>query len=138
MRGSSRPVLVTPREVKPLTKILVACDGSQSANRALGVAAAVAEDLGLPVIAVTASKDSGAAAKILEEAERFLEPHGLEITKVHAGGRASEEIPKAAEKEGCDLIIMGAFGHSRVRELLLGSTTDSILRSTDIPVLLCR
>ena len=138
VRGCTRPVLVTTLEARPLKKLLVAYDGSKTANRALGVAASLAESLAIPVAVVCVSPDSRAGHGFLGEAETYLEPHGIAAEKILEKGSATDGILAAAEKTDCDLIIMGAFGHSRVRELLLGSTTDGILRNADVPVLLYR
>lgn len=138
VRGCTRPVLVTTREARPLKKLLVAYDGSRTANRALGVSASMAESRGIPVTVVCVSSDSHAGEDILDEAASFLEPHGIEPEKILESGSAVEGILAAAERTGSDLIIMGAFGHSRVRELLLGGTTDGILRKAKVPVLLYR
>jgi len=138
VRGCAKPVLVTPREVTTLSRILVAYDGSRIANRALGVAAGLAVDLGLPIVVVSVSSDESAGGSLLREAESLLQPHGLDVRKVLEKGPAVDAILAAAEREKCDLIVMGAYGHSRVRELLLGSTTDGILRKARVPVLLFR
>jgi len=138
VRGCAKPVLVTPREVTALSRILVAYDGSRIANRALGLAAGLAGDLGLPIVVVSVSSDDSAGSSLLNEAESLLEPHGLEVRKILEKGPAADAILAVAEREKCDLIVMGAYGHSRVRELLLGSTTDGILRKARIPVLLFR
>ncbi|MFC1656964.1 universal stress protein [Candidatus Moduliflexota bacterium] len=138
VRGCARPVIVTPRDEKPLTKILVAYDGSRTASRALSLAAAMAGSHDLPVAVVTVSGDSEAGEKILDEAETFLEPHGVAVEKILETGQAVEGILAACEAANCDIIIMGAYGHSRVRELIVGSTTDGILRKAGVPVLLYR
>jgi nucleotide-binding universal stress UspA family protein len=138
VRGCTRPVVVTTREARPLRKVLVAYDGSRYANRALGVAASMAESRAIPVTVVCVSSDSQAGERHLDEAAAFLEPHGIEPERILESGPATEGILAAAERTQSDLIIMGAFGHSRVRELFLGSTTDGILRKAKIPVLLYR
>jgi nucleotide-binding universal stress UspA family protein len=138
VRGCARPVIVTPREEGPLTKLLVAYDGSRTAGKALGVAAGLAGTLSLPVTVVCVSSDSRSGHGLLDEAESFLEPHGIKATKVLESGPAVEGILEAAKRGGCDIIVMGAYGHSRVRELLVGSTTDGLLRKSGVPVLLYR
>lgn len=138
VRGCAKPVLVTPREVRSFCRILAAYDGSRTANRALGIAVALSEGLGLPMAVVTVSSDSRAGHGLLDEAGSFLEPHGVEVEKILESGQPVEGILTAADREHCDLIVMGAYGHSRVRELLLGSTTDGILRKARVPVLLYR
>lgn len=138
VRGCAKPVLVTPKEARPLTRILAAYDGSRTANRALGLAATLAAGLDLPLVAVCVSSSEQEGRAILGEAETYLEPHKLRLKTVLETGAPVDGILHVAQRESCDLIIMGAFGHSRVRELFVGSTTDGILRSAEIPVLLYR
>ena len=138
VRGCAKPVLVTPLQARPLTRILAAYDGSRTANRALGLAATLAAGLDLPLVVVCVSSDERGGRATLGEAEAYLEPHRLRTKSVLESGSPVEGILQVAQREACDLIIMGAFGHSRVRELFVGSTTDGILRSADVPVLLYR
>jgi nucleotide-binding universal stress UspA family protein len=94
--------------------------------------------LDLPLVAVCVSSSEQEGRVILGEAESYLEPHRLRLKAVLETGAPVEGILQVAQREACDLIIMGAFGHSRVRELFVGSTTDGILRAAEIPVLLYR
>ena len=79
-----------------------------------------------------------APADFTGHAEPFAQPHGIEAEKILESGPVVDGILSAAERSGCDLIVMGAYGHSRVRELIVGSTTDGILRKSAMPVLLYR
>jgi nucleotide-binding universal stress UspA family protein len=138
VRGSAKPVIVTPRSVNSICRILAAYDGSRTANRALGVGASLAAGLGVPMAVVTVHSDSREGNGLLDEAESFLEPHGITPDKILESGPVVDGILSAADRSACDLVVMGAFGHSRVRELILGSTTDGVLRRADVPVLLYR
>lgn len=138
VRGSSKPVIVTPKSVKPICRILAAYDGSRTANRALGIGASLAEGLGVPMAVVSVSSDGREGNGLLDEAESFLEPHGIKPEKILESGPVVDGILSATDRAECDLIVMGAFGHSRVRKLILGSTTDGILRQSAVPVLLYR
>lgn len=138
VRGCAKPVLVTPRQSRPVTRILAAYDGSRTANRALGLAATLATGLELPLVVVCVSSEERTGRASLDEAEAYLEPHHLVFKAVLESGTSVEGILQVAQRESCDLIIMGAYGHSRIRELFVGSTTDGILRSAGIPVLLYR
>lgn len=138
IRGSAKPVIVTPREGRPFCRILAAYDGSRTANRALGVGASLAEDLDIPMAVVTVNSDSREGNGLLEEAESFLEPHGIKPEKILETGSAVDGILSATDRSHCDMIVMGAYGHSRVRKFILGSTTDGILRRAEVPVLLYR
>jgi nucleotide-binding universal stress UspA family protein len=53
-------------------------------------------------------------------------------------GKEQDEIMKYINAEPVELMVMGAYGHNRLRELLLGSTTSQIIRKSPIPVLLIR
>jgi nucleotide-binding universal stress UspA family protein len=66
----------------------------------------------------------------------YLGYHGIEAKVLEPNKKAGKGILKAAEREGCDLIIMGAFSHSRLRELFAGGATDHVMRHTTIPVVM--
>ena len=53
-------------------------------------------------------------------------------------GDPDEVIAEEVEKKGIDLLVMGAYGHSRIRHLVIGSTTTAFIRTCRIPVLLFR
>ena len=53
-------------------------------------------------------------------------------------GQPEAVIAQAVESDGIDLLVMGAHGHSRVRGLIIGSTTTGMVRSCKIPIALCR
>ena len=71
-------------------------------------------------------------------AARYLARHGIEaeIVQRPAHGGISRAIMTAAEERGAGLIVMGAYGHSRLRELLLGGVTRDLLASSEMPLLL--
>ncbi len=66
----------------------------------------------------------------------YLGHHGIRATVLKPNERAGKGILRAAEKQGCDLIVMGAFSHSRLRQLFAGGATDTIMRHTTVPVLM--
>lgn len=86
------------------------------------------------------SKDSGRIRKdILDQAkadlEEFLVKTGMENRGVLYEGEPYEEIVRAASINDCDLIVMAARGLSYIKEMLIGSVTDAVLRSSPCPVL---
>lgn len=140
--GSGRPVLLLPRtapEGTPrLRRIGVAWDGSRPAARALGDALpllkAAAE---VHVLTVTGEKDVGghAAAHL----RRHLACHGIEIRPEDlktGGATVDATLADYARMAGLDLLVMGAFGHNRTREFVLGGVTRRILDNPPLPVLL--
>jgi nucleotide-binding universal stress UspA family protein len=53
-------------------------------------------------------------------------------------GQVDTVIAAAVDAQGIDLLVMGAYGHSRIRNLIIGSTTSEMLRSCKVPVVLFR
>ncbi len=136
VRHAQCPVLVTEREEAGLQRILVAYDGSDHSRSALQFATNMAEAWGVPFEVLMVGKEGSAA--VAKEAKSYLEAHELEIEYTLLEGDPREVILDYAKEREADLIVMGAYGHSRVRELLLGSTTHYVLNHAPCPVLLAR
>lgn len=140
IRRSVRPVLVAGsafREEGDIRNILIAYDGSPHAARALLVAAELAARPGVDcaLIHVSASEETGQA--VLEPAESFLLHHGVSARRqVIVSSKPAEVICGLATSGGVDLVIMGAYGHSPIREVLFGSTTERVLANCDANVVL--
>lgn len=66
----------------------------------------------------------------------YLGYHGIKATVLKPNRNAGKGILRAAGQQGCDLIIMGAFAHSRLRQLFAGGATDYVMTHTTIPVLM--
>jgi nucleotide-binding universal stress UspA family protein len=131
VRGSVRPVLVAGSEFKEesdIRNILVAYDGSNHAARALLVAAELAARPGVKCALVTVAPSEALGKEVVAPAEAFLSHHGIKPAKqVTVSAKSSEVICGLVTSGGFDLVIMGAFGHSPIREVLFGSTTERIL-----------
>jgi|YelNatPaOPRAMG01_1025707.scaffolds.fasta_scaffold05371_13 nucleotide-binding universal stress UspA family protein len=140
VRASIKPCLVVPVEVRPLRHVLLAYDGSAESHKALLAGTQLAAALGAKVTLVTVAQPDHeeAASKVLQEAHRLALRHVPEVHAQLCHGVAEAEILKMVEQTSADLIVMGAYGHTRIRELILGSTTSHVLRRTAVPVLLVR
>jgi nucleotide-binding universal stress UspA family protein len=131
VRGSVRPVLVAGskfREGSEIRNILVAFDGSSHSARALLVAAELAARPGVSctVVNIAQSEDSG--REVLAPAEAFLFHHGVSPKiRVEVNSKPAEVICEIVASEEMDVVIMGAYGHSSIREVLFGSTTERVL-----------
>lgn len=135
-RHSNRPVLVTTTDSPSLQRLLLAYDGSERAREALKTAAVFARDWGASLLVMTVG-DEG-SDRIQKEAGAYLEPHGVAVEYRVATGDTAPAIVQAALDWNADLIIMGAYGHSRVIEVLMGSVTAHVLNNAPCPVLLAR
>ena len=139
---SGRPVLVVPYIQKAplkLDRAMVCWDGSRNAARAIGDA--------MPFLVRTKAVEvitvAGEPAKSNElpgaDIAHHLARHGLKVELERQVVRdidvASTILSRAADK-GIDLIVMGGYGHSRLREFILGGATRGILNSMTVPILM--
>ncbi len=140
LRGSIRPVLVAGRnfpEKFDVRTILMAYDGSVHAARALLAAAELGARPGVTCKLVTIAPSEEAGRETLTPAEQFLCHHGvIPQKKVIIGVKASEVICELATEAHADILIMGAYGHSPIREMLFGCTTERVLSHCGATVLL--
>ncbi len=137
-RECSKPMLFVQNEFKPFTKILLAYDGSMHASRALTYAAFIGEKLQIPLVIITSHHDRAIAIELLKEASTYLQPYKVLIEEVIKAGHPDRDIIEVQQEKECNLLIMGAYGHSRIREALIGSVTIQVLRNSPVPVLLVR
>jgi nucleotide-binding universal stress UspA family protein len=142
--GSGRPTLVIPQEWKrrkpfrPDTAV-VAWDFGKSATRAVADAMpALQKASRVYVVTVTREKEIDTRRSAVELA-RHLAHHGVEATvdSVDAAGRdVGTAIEAYCASRDADFLVMGAYGHSRLREFILGGATNSILSRPTLPVLM--
>jgi nucleotide-binding universal stress UspA family protein len=138
-RKSPKPVLVTPLGWKEVTRPLLAYDGSQRASAALHAAAEQTSALGLPLTVVHVAKENGSEGdRALAEAQRYLQSYDVVVTLRPLTGPPHQRIVDVLRDGGYDLLFIGAYGHSRIIEMVLGSTTEYVLRNSDAPVFLAR
>ena len=136
-------------------KILVPLDGSEHSARALELAVQIAKKVGgkitlIHVYSVATSaitpmqvsryvqemRKNGAA--VLADGEKKAMAEGVQVEKLLLDGHAVEEILKTAREGSFNLVIVGARGMSRVKELLLGSVSEGVTRHAPCPVLVAR
>ena len=132
-------------------KILVAYDGSESAQRAIDQAAALANGSPISVISVAellpqfgragamlVPEEEEERLRELEEAKAALTAKGVEAHVVERRGEAASMIIDEAEKEGVDLILMGTRGMNAVDRWLLGSVSTKVVHHAPCNVLVVR
>jgi nucleotide-binding universal stress UspA family protein len=121
--------------------VLVAWDGGREASRAIADAFPLLERA-RRVTVIAVSRDEAAAADASPAEARlgaWLREHGVKVEIArHAVGdvSAGEWLLSRAADLGSDLIVMGGYGHTRVRELILGGVTRTMLQSMTVPVLM--
>lgn len=144
------------------SKILVPTDFSEHARKALHLALEVLAadghvtlaNVAFPAMDAMPGIEPGAgtgplftqlAAKMSEEVENHLAtwaqeeiPEGIDHDTVRLDGFPPESIADYARDNDYDLIVMGTHGHTGLKRVMLGSTTDRVLRLSEVPVLVCR
>ncbi|ASC72227.1 Universal stress protein [Halomicronema hongdechloris C2206] len=139
-RASHKPCLITCRHYKPIERLLLAYDGGKSCQKMLHFLVASPAFQGLDLHIVTAGKkaDDETAKAHLKVAAMEAESAGFRPTCQMIPGAAEKVITQYIQAHDISLLLMGAYGHSRIRHLVLGSTTIQLLRSSPVPVLLFR
>ncbi|MGB3278084.1 MAG: universal stress protein [Pseudorhodobacter sp.] len=137
VRGAKTPVLVAARAFAPVTRVLVAYDGGASALRAIDHVAHSALYKGLAVTVVSVG-EGAATRSALADVQARLRAAGVEAETVMVTGQTEVALGKLVEDEGFQMLVMGAYGHSRIRSLIIGSTTTAMIRSCKVPVMLVR
>ncbi len=140
IRSSVRPVLVAGlefREDSEIRNILVAYDGSSHSARALLVAAELAAHPGVSCTLLTVAQSEDAGQEVLAPAEEFLFHHGVAPRKeLRIRSKPADVICEMVASGKADILIMGAYGHSPIREVLFGSTTEHVLSNCTANVIL--
>lgn len=138
VRASHKPVLVASREFKPVKRFLLAFDGGKSALKAIDHIASrpVYSDLDCHLLSI--GTESTSMRQQLEGAAALLRDAGFNVETDMLPGQAEHVISEQMQAREIDLLVMGAYGHSRIRNLIIGSTTTEMIRSCKAPVLLFR
>lgn len=141
VRASQKPCLVVPRKYIPIKHVLIAYDGSPSVNKAIQffVRSPLFKDVQLDLVMVTEEDDaSGEQNNLMNKALQALKEAHYNVHAEILSGDPSDTIVNYSLKNNIDLLVMGAYGHSAIRHLLIGSTTTDLMRRCKFSVLLFR
>jgi len=137
-RKCPRPVFVSTKNFKPVENPLLAYDGSQRASSAMESAAEFCKLLNLPLTVLTIAKEEKMAESVQQQAKSYLGSYGIETRFQVDRGYPEQKIIDYLSKFGYDLLFIGAYGNRRIIEMVLGSTTEYVLRKSTCPVFLNR
>lgn len=138
IRTMHRPVLVTPAAFKAPQSAMLAFDGSATTRKGVEMLAASPLFRGLPIHVVMVGGSTREATAQLDWAQRTLLNAGFTAPAEIRSGDVEAALHAYQAEHGIDVLVMGAYGHSRIRQFLVGSTTSSVLRTTRTPLLLLR
>jgi nucleotide-binding universal stress UspA family protein len=141
--GSGRPVLLLPQRSRTrelaLDTIVIAWDGSRSAARAVADSLHLLERAKKVRVVTALNEKELDSESPAAELSKYLTRRGIDATPdcIDAAGRRIGEILSSyLTANQADLLVMGAYGHSRLREFILGGATRSVLLKPPLPVLL--
>ncbi len=139
IRSLHRPILVVNAPFKAPQRIMIAYDGSTASEKAIDRVANSPLYKGLDCHLVCVCKDDVSADRLLDQAtDKLRSAGGIEVTSVKLQGKVDLALCDYQSKRDIDLTIMGAFSHTRIHDLLLGSFTAKMLLNTKKPLLLLR
>ena len=139
IRSVKRPVLVATQErFETPQSFVIAFDGSPTARKTVETVAASPMLRGLPAIVAMVGVDTAAAQQQLDWARQTLAAVGFSVTVALLQGEPEQVLPELIKSKAAGLLVMGAYGHSRIRQLIVGSTTTTLLRLSEVPVLILR
>lgn len=138
IRSMHRPILLVPDEYTPPESAMLAFDGSATAFRGVELLAGSPVLKGLPLHLVMVGPDTSDRWEQLKEAERILAGQGLEVTLAIRAGDVEPALHDYQAEHDIDILVMGAYGHSRIRRFLVGSTTTTMLKTAKKPLVILR
>ncbi|MGC1444562.1 MAG: universal stress protein [Xanthobacteraceae bacterium] len=139
---SGRPMIVVPYIQKAplkLDNVMVCWDGSRQAARAIGDAMPLLAKAGKVEIVIIADEPGKEDEIAGVDMGQHLARHGLKVDleRIPRGDvDVADALLSYAADSGADFLVMGGYGHSRLREFVLGGVTRSILRSMTVPTLM--
>lgn len=138
VRASHQPVFIASRTFRPISRVLLAFDGSASARKAVDHIIRSPLFQGLSVHVVTVGSPTPEGAQGLADAKAMLKAAGIEAETSVLPGQPETALGKLVDEAQVDMLVMGAYGHGRIRSLIIGSTTTAMIRACKVPVVLIR
>lgn len=138
VRSIHKPILVTVGDFTAPRSFMVAFDGSETAQRALNAYAQSPLLKGLPCHLVMVGHDDEAHRTQLKYAADILRSRDFDVTVAHLQGDVPSTLAAYQQQHDIGLMVMGAYGHSRIRQFFVGSHTRSMVSQSTIPLLLLR
>jgi len=138
IRTVHKPILIALEKFSPPGCFMIAFDGSPTAQKALDMVAGSPLLKGLPCHLVMVCSNADERKAQLDAAFGKLVSAGFDVTQKTLEGKVLMALNTYQKEKQIELMVMGAYGHSRIRQFLVGSNTTSMLRMSNIPLLLLR
>jgi len=139
-RAATKPCFVASRDFKEIERVLISYDDGPSCRKAVQFVAdsGMFANTQIHLVTVSPNEEEGDRLKGLKDAEAKLVKSGHAITCQMLHGEAAPRVIDYVDDKKINLLVMGAYGHNRIRQLILGSSTTELLQGCHIPTLLFR
>ena len=138
IRTIQGPILVAVNGFSAPDNFMIAYDGSETAEKALALVAKSPLLKSMPCHLVMVTKRGADDSNSLKQAEATLQEAGFDVISSVQEGDVKEALSRYQKSNGIELVVMGAYGHSRIRQFFVGSNTTNMLTSSDVSLLLLR
>ncbi len=138
-RQITKPVVLVDKEFIPVDHLHCGYDGSTTANKALQLGAFLAKMLNAELKVISVFDDEEERKAVLAEADEYLLPYEIKYKLRHEAGNVEEVLVNAHNNAPYKVLtLIGSYGHSRLREAIIGSTTVQVMRKAGKPILLAK
>ncbi|WP_228152691.1 MULTISPECIES: universal stress protein [Marinobacter] len=138
IRSLHRPIMLVPDQFTPPRSAMLAFDGSATAFRSVELMAGSPVFRDMPLHLVMIGPDTSDRREQLKKAETMLSGLGVDIQLAIRAGDVEPALHEYQDEHDIDLLVMGAYGHSRIRQFLVGSTTTTMLKTAEKPLVILR
>lgn len=139
VRTMHRPILVTPQNFHAPTSVMIAFDGSSTTRKGVEMVAISPLFKEMPCHVVMVDNDHKDVSEHLSWAKSTLEAVGLTVVTNVVFGEVKKALCDYRDQNNIGMVVMGAYGHSKIRQFLVGSTTTKMIQQAmHVPLLLLR
>lgn len=139
VRTMHRPILVSPPTFNAPSSFMIAFDGSPTTRKGVEMVATSRLFKGLSCHIVIVNNDSKDVCDHLDWAKNVLESAGFNVITSILPGEVQKALCDYRDSVNIGMVVMGAYGHSKIRQFLVGSTTTKMIEhTTKVPLLLLR
>ena len=138
VRAMDRPILTVTDNFTPPARVLIAFDGGSASRHGVEMVAASPLFKGIACHLLMVGKDGTEASKQLRAAQAALMASGIDTSVAQVTGDPETAVARCIDEQQIGMLLMGAWTHSPLRSLFMGSRTSELLRSARVPTLLLR
>lgn len=138
IRSVNRPLLLVPDDYSAPKSAMLAFDGSATAFKGIELLAGTPVFRDMPLHLVMVGPDTSDRWEQLKRAEKMLNGLGIDVILAIRAGDVEKALHEYQEEHDIDVLVMGAYGHSRIRQFLVGSTTTTMLQTAQKPLVILR